>query len=272
MTVADALREAAHKLSSTSDTARLDTEILMAHALRVSRSDMLLRHMTDEAPAGFAALLERRLGHEPVAYITGVQEFYGREFCVTPDVLIPRGDSESVVEAALLKAPNPGRILDLGTGSGALLITMLAETEASGLGIDQSSAAIAVTQTNAERLGVADRAQLRVADWSVPGWSEGSGRYDLIISNPPYVERDAVLEPDVRKFEPASALFAGDKGLDDYWRIIPQLCALLTPDGIAVLEIGADQAPAVSSIAETEGFDVEIVRDLAGCDRALILT
>ncbi len=272
MTIAEVLREAAQKLSSTSDTARLDAEILMAHALGKSRSDMLLMHMKDEAPDGFEALLGRRVAREPVAYITGVQEFYGREFRVTPDVLIPRGDSESVVEAALSRVPNPTQILDLGAGSGALLLTLLAETKASGLGIDQSFRAIDVANANAEKLGVADRAQLCVADWSVPGWSESLGLYDLIISNPPYVESDASLDLDVREFEPATALFAGEEGLDDYQRIIPQLRCLLTPDGIAVLEIGAEQASDVSSIAENEGFNVETTRDLAGRDRALILT
>src|SRR6188768_2363973 len=127
MTVAEALREAAARLASTSDTARLDTELLMAHALGVSRSDMLLRHMGDPAPEGFAGLVERRAQHEPVAYILGRKEFFGREFRVAPGVLIPRMDSETTVAAALEACPAPASVLDCGVGSGALLLTVLAE-------------------------------------------------------------------------------------------------------------------------------------------------
>ena len=125
--MAQALRDAAAALAEVSDTARLDAEVLMAHVLGASRSDLLLRHMGDAVPAGFAALVARRMAHEPVAYITGQQEFYGRPFAVTHDVLIPRGDSETLVEAALAAAPAPRRVLDCGTGSGALLLSVLAE-------------------------------------------------------------------------------------------------------------------------------------------------
>src|SRR5690606_15800931 len=138
-TVAEALREASRRLEAVSDTARLDAELLMAAALKVSRSEMLLRHTGDPAPAGFAALVERRMTHEPVAYILGRQEFYGREFLVTRDVLIPRADSETTLEAALRARPAAHRVLDLGVGSGALLLSYLAENAASeGTGIDRS--------------------------------------------------------------------------------------------------------------------------------------
>lgn len=271
-TVTGALREAAARLAETSDTARLDAELMMAHALGVSRSDLLLRHMQAEVPPAFAALVERRAGHEPLAYITGTQEFFGRPFHVSPDVLIPRADSESVVLAAIEAAPAPVRALDCGTGSGALLLTVLAECPAAhGVGIDRSPGALAVAQGNAESLGLADRAQLVLADWHAAGWCEELGQFDLIFANPPYVEADAALGPDVRDFEPGEALFAGPEGLDDYRVLIPQLPALLTPGGVAVLEIGHTQAPAVSLIAAEAGFASTCRHDLGGRPRALVL-
>ncbi|MWV28808.1 peptide chain release factor N(5)-glutamine methyltransferase [Aurantiacibacter rhizosphaerae] len=275
-TVASAIREAATRLSGTSDTARLDAELLMAHALGCSRSDMLLRRMQDAAPAGFASLVDRRAACEPVAYIIGAQEFYGRSFAVTPDVLIPRGDSESVVEAALNAvlnaAPEAPRILDCGTGSGALLLTLLAELpDAQGVGIDASAPAVEVARGNAARLGMTGRADIRVADWTVPGWADDLGQFDLIIANPPYVESDAQLDADVRDYEPASALFAGPDGLDDYAILIPQLPKLLMKNGIAVLEIGSTQAEMVSEIAQQHGFAATAHKDLGQRDRALLL-
>ncbi len=273
MTIAEALREATQRLSKTSDTARLDAELLMAKAMAVSRSELLLNHMSDEVPTNFESLVERRARREPVAYILESAEFFGRSFIVTPDVLIPRGDSETVVEAALRIAPDEGRVLDLGTGSGALLLTLLAERPMlEGVGIDASMSALAVAAANAAQLGVVNRARILHRDWHQAGWSEGLGQFDLIIANPPYVEADAQLDPDVRDFEPASALFAGKEGLDDYRTIIPQLRRLLTDSGAAVLEIGAAQATAVTQIAENEGFSIEVQKDLAARDRALVLT
>ncbi|MEL6877481.1 MAG: peptide chain release factor N(5)-glutamine methyltransferase [Pseudomonadota bacterium] len=271
MTVAEALRVATERLSTSSDTARLDAELLMAHALGTSRSEMLLRHMADRAPAGFHVLIERRANREPVAYIIGIQEFYGREFAVNRDVLIPRDDSETVIEAALSANPGAARVLDLGTGSGALLLTILAETDAHGVGIDQSEGALAVARANAERLGLSDRVELRVADWNDAGWSNELGQFDLIVANPPYVENGADLDPDVRNFEPGSALFAGPEGLDDYRVLIPQLRRLMLSGGTAVIEIGATQDEAVAQIAENAEFTVKMHRDLAGRPRALVL-
>ena len=269
-TIAAALRAAAERLAGTSDTARLDAEVLMAHALGVSRSDVLLRHMGDAAPPGFEDLVERRAGHEPVAYITGTQEFYGRSFHVTSDVLIPRADSEAVVEAALEAVPSAGRFLDCGVGSGALLLTLMAERPgAEGVGIDRSEAALAVAAANARALGLT--AGLERRDWTRPGWSEGLGRFSLVIANPPYVEAGAELDPDVARWEPAGALFAGADGLDDYRILGPQLPALLAEGGVAVLEIGATQADAVAAIARAAGFAAELCRDLGGRPRALIL-
>lgn len=272
MTAAGALRHAAERLADVSDTARLDAELLMAHVLGVSRSDLLLRHMGDVVPEGFAALVERRERHEPVAYIIGKQEFFGREFGVTPGVLIPRADSETVVEAALGACPAPERVLDCGTGSGALLLTLLAERpDAQGIGIDNSPDALAVAAGNAARLGLAERAILLERDWRDAGWCSGLGRFDLILANPPYVEEKAELSPSVRGYEPAGALFAGPEGLDDYRVLIPQLPGLLAEDGVAVLEIGAMQAHAVSEIAGQSGFSVQLYEDLASRPRVLVL-
>lgn len=272
MTVAEALRSAAERLAAASDTARLDAEYLMAHALGVSRSDMLLKQQRDAVPEGFDALVTRRLAHEPLAYITGEQEFFGRSFLVTEDVLIPRSDSEQVVEAALAVMPDGARVLDCGTGSGALLLTLLAERpQASGIGIDASLGALAVAAANAARLGVSERARIVHADWHQPGWADDLGQFDLVIANPPYVETDAPLDASVREYEPASALFAGKDGLDDYRALIPQLSSLLLPGGVAVLEIGATQAEAVAAIAAACGAESELRHDLAGRPRAMIL-
>lgn len=278
MTVGEAIRAAAERLAATSDTARLDAELLMAHAFDVSRSQMLLRYMGHTAPQRFFGFVERRARHEPVAHITGVQEFYGREFRVTADTLIPRSDSETIIRAALEAKPDAERVLDLGTGSGALLLTFLAELvvpgarrQATGVGIDKSVAAIAVADDNAARVGVGYRARVLTADWTKPGWSKPLGTFDLILCNPPYVESGAALDCQVRDFEPASALFAGPEGLDDYRILVPQLRALMNPGAVAIFEIGANQAEAVTALAEANGFVVSLRRDLAERPRALVL-
>jgi release factor glutamine methyltransferase len=273
MTVGEAIRATAERLAPVSDTARLDAELLMAHLFGVTRSELLLRHMRDPAPPGFAALVERRAGHEPVAYITGRQEFYGLPFIVTPATLIPRGDSETLVAAALERKPDAARVLDLGTGSGALLLAVLAHCrQAHGLGFDRSPEAVAVASRNGEQLGLRPQATFRTGDWHAAGWAEGLGTFDLVLCNPPYVESGAALDRQVADFEPASALFAGPEGLDDYRVLIPQLQALMNEGGLAVLEIGAGQAEAVGAIAQAAGFTVALRRDLAGRARALLLT
>ena len=270
MTVTEALRAASDRLSATSDTARLDAEVLMAHALNCSRSDLLLRHMGDIAPDNFADLVVRRMTHEPVAYITGAQEFYGRRFAVAPGVLIPRGDSETLIEAALAACPAPRRVLDCGVGSGALLLTILAERPgAGGFGMDVSPVAVEIAGQNAAALELDARATICSADWTRPGWSDGLGQFDLILANPPYVEAEAALAPCVRAFEPAGALFAGAEGLDDYRVLVPQLPGLLARGGVAMVEIGHAQADAVCAIAGPAGLTTVLHRDLAGRPRVL---
>lgn len=267
--LAAALRDAATRLTGISATPRLDAELLMAHALGCARSDMLLRQADLVVPDAFAALLERRVAHEPVAYITGVQAFWDLELHVTPDVLIPRSDSETLIDMAV-EGPAPARVLDLGTGSGALLLAALsAFPDATGMGVDASAAALSVARGNAERLGFGARSSWLHKSWRETGWSAGLGQFDLILCNPPYVEDDAALEPIVAEHEPHSALFAGPEGLDDYYILIPQIPALLTPGGVAIFEIGYTQTNAVSDLASKSGLSTEMRRDLAGKPRAL---
>jgi release factor glutamine methyltransferase len=274
VTIAQALREAAAALESSSDTPRLDAELLMAEALGVTRSELLLRHMADAPPERFAGLIERRLGHEPVAYILGRQEFFGLDFRVTPAVLIPRADSEVLVEAALAAQPQARMVLDCGTGSGCLLLAVLANRPgAQGVGIDRSPEALAVARGNAARLGLDERTRMIHADWDRAGWAEElGGPFDLILANPPYVEAEAELASSVRAHEPHGALFAGREGLDAYCVLIPQLPGLLSPGGAAILEIGASQAEPVTAIAKAAGFAARLHQDLASRPRALELS
>lgn len=272
MTVADGIRAAAERLALTSETARLDAELLMAHALGMDRSDMLLRAMRADVPESYAALVARRSRREPVAHILGHQEFFGRVFKVTSDTLIPRGDSEVLVEAALELKPDARRVLDLGTGTGALLLSVIAETAAEGVGTDRSPAALAIAHDNADTLGLEARVRFHLLDWRMEGWADDLGRFDLVLCNPPYVEEGAVLDPDVRDYEPASALFAGPEGLDDYRVIVPQLGKLLCPGGVAILEIGASQADSLEALARAAQLSCALRWDLANRPRAVILS
>jgi release factor glutamine methyltransferase len=275
MTVlADTLRAATARLSAAGiDSARLDAEVLLAHALGWSRSALLLR-LREEAtvPPDFQALLSRRAAREPIAYITGEREFWSLSFQVSPAVLIPRPDSETLVELALAHAARQRvtRVLDLGTGSGCLLLSVLhGLPAATGVGVDASPAALAVAQDNAGCLGLSARAVFQQGDWC----AGLAGRFDLVLCNPPYVaeyER-ASLAPDVAEHEPTTALFAGSDGLADYRRLMPQLPAVLAPGGLAVLELGATQAEAVTALAHAGGLTVAIHPDLAGKPRVALL-
>lgn len=270
MTVREALAEAARRLAVTSDTPRLDAELLMAHALGVSREAMLLSMPSEAEPQAFGGLVERRLAHEPVAYIIGRRAFWTVELAVGPGVLIPRPESETLIEAAVehFGEAAPRRVLDLGTGSGALLLAALDHwPQSTGDGRDACAAAIEAAVENARLLGLADRAQFSLGDWG----ADLGGRYDLILCNPPYVETGADLPPDVTLWEPAQALFAGADGLDAFRRLAPQVPALLAPDGVACFEIGAGQAEAAGALFAARGLRVSLRKDLSGHDRCLVL-
>ncbi|MBL0114801.1 MAG: peptide chain release factor N(5)-glutamine methyltransferase [Sphingomonadales bacterium] len=274
MSLRDALNEATQRLASVSDTPRLDAELLMAHALGLSREALLLGSRDAPAPAGFDALVDRRAAHEPIAYITGTRDFWTISLAVAPGVLIPRPDSETLIEAAIeyFASPTgngrgPSSILDLGTGSGALLLAALSEwPEAHGLGIDASDLALEIASANARRLGLTPRVRFAFGDWGA-GLSE---RFDLILCNPPYIELGARLSADVKDYEPESALFAGSDGLDAYRRLIPQLPPLLSPEGAIAVEIGATQAAAVSDLFVSNGLTPLVRHDLGGRDRAIV--
>ncbi|MEQ8311957.1 MAG: peptide chain release factor N(5)-glutamine methyltransferase [Sphingopyxis sp.] len=266
-----ALREAAQRLAAVSDTPRLDAELLMAHALGIERQALLLDPLRHHVPAGFAALVERRATHEPIAYILGYRDFWSVRIGVGPGVLIPRPDSETLIEAAAdyFGAARPRRILDLGTGPGTLLYAALAEwPDATGLGVDASDIALGYAHKNALALGLDGRTELMPGDWS----AGVDGAFDLILCNPPYIAETEPLMADVADHEPESALFAGADGLDDYRRIIPDLPRLLAPGGAAILEIGHTQRISVGELARAAGFVVTCRQDLGGRDRALLLT
>lgn len=270
MKVREALADAAARLAGLSGTPRLDAELLMAEALGVEREALLLSGLEGQTPPSFAPLLARREASEPIAYILGRRAFWTIELEVDPGVLIPRPDSETLIEAAIAHfgEAGPRTVLDLGTGSGALLLAALDQwPDASGTGIDASDAALAIARANAGRLGAAGRATFQAGDWT-----EGmDDRFDLILCNPPYVEASATLPCDVLQWEPHEALFAGADGLDAYRRLAPALGAVLAPGGIACVEIGAGQFAAVKSLFEKQPFIISSRADLKGHCRCIIL-
>jgi release factor glutamine methyltransferase len=271
MTVRERLSRAARRLEAHSDTARLDAELLMAEALGVSREKMLLSKLDEDAPPGLEPLLARREAGEPVAYILGRRDFWTITLEVGPGVLVPRPETETLIEAALghFAGRALGRVLDLGTGPGTLLLAALSQwPEATGLGIDASEEALAYARRNAARLGLAARAELRQGDWL-----DGvAGTFDLILCNPPYVEAGAELPRDIASWEPGAALFAEADGLSEYRRLAPALRPHLAPGGLACFEIGAGQEAAVRALFESRGLTVRAHADLAGIARCLALT
>ncbi|SDD15535.1 peptide chain release factor N(5)-glutamine methyltransferase [Belnapia rosea] len=256
---------------------RQEARLLLAHSLACRQEDLLRdprAPVPPEAATRFAGLLRRRLGHAPIAHLLGEAEFWSLPFRVSPATLIPRADSESLIEAALEARPDhaaPLRLLDLGTGTGCLLLAALTEyPQATGLGIDRIPEAAALAQENARRLGLAGRARFLAADWAAPI----AGRFDLILSNPPYIETGAIagLMPDVARHEPASALDGGADGLAAYRHLARILPGLLAPGGRAVLELGQGQRPAVEALARAAGLAPLACRaDLGGVDRALVI-
>ncbi|HTU10378.1 MAG TPA: peptide chain release factor N(5)-glutamine methyltransferase [Allosphingosinicella sp.] len=270
-TVRRALADAEKRLAAIPGSPRHDAAILMAAALDMPMAQMLLSYLDTYAPARFEELVRRRLTREPMGYVVGRVGFWTIDLDVGPGALIPRADTESLIDAAVAHFGEraPARILDLGTGPGTLLLAALDQwPEARGLGIDASEDALAWARGNAARLDLADR-----ADWRRGNWADGiEGPFELILCNPPYVEAGADLPPDVSRFEPASALYAGADGLDAYRALAPQLARLLAPGGVTCLEMGAGQEKAVADLFAREHFTIESRRDLRGIARCLVLT
>jgi release factor glutamine methyltransferase len=269
-----ALNEAAAMLAAAGiEDARREARLLLAHLLGLEARAL---------PPGDAALdravleglVRRRTLHEPLAYITGTKGFWTFEVAVSPATLIPRPDSETLIEAALEAWPKRDavmRVLDLGTGTGCLLLAALLEFPAAfGVGVDRVPAAAALAAGNAARLGLAGRAAFVAADWAAPL----RARFDLVLCNPPYIATGdlARLMPDVAHHEPASALDGGPGGLTEYARLIPGVRPLLNPGGTAIFELGAGQAEAAVDLARAAGYVCIATRpDLAGIPRALVL-
>jgi release factor glutamine methyltransferase len=267
-----ALADATRQLGKTSDTSRLDSELLMAEALHIDRDRLILSPPDRQVPKRFWDMLERRKAGEPVAYITGRRAFWNIELHVGPGVLVPRPDSEVLVASAIEHfegSEGPKQILDLGTGPGTLLLAALdIWPKAKGVGIDVSRQALSYASANARRLGFEARTQ-----WKLGNWAEGlREKFDLILCNPPYVAEGADLGPGVREYEPDEALFAGKEGLDAYRSLAPQLPRLLEKDGLAAVEIGYDQAKAVTKLLTRDGLQARVANDFADRPRAVLLT
>jgi release factor glutamine methyltransferase len=267
-----ALADAARQLSESSDTARLDSELLMAEALHLDRDTLILSPPDRAVPMRFWEMVERRQAGEPIAYITGRRAFWNIDLHVGPGVLVPRPDSEVLIASAIEHFSGiggPKRILDLGTGPGTLLLAALdVWPEASGFGVDLSRHALSFASANARRLGLEGRAKFKLGNWA-DGIEE---RFDLILCNPPYVAEEAQLGPGVREYEPGEALFAGERGLDAYRELAPQLPRLMNTRGLAAVEIGFDQAESVTALLQRDGLSARIVKDLANRPRAVLLT
>jgi len=270
--IARALADAARQLSETSDTARLDAELLMAEALHIDRDKLILSPPDREIPKRFWSMVKRRTKGEPVAYITGRRAFWNIDLHVGPGVLVPRPDSEALIVSAIEHfdgADGPNRILDLGTGPGTLLLAALdIWPNSTGIGIDVARRALSYASANARRLGFEKRARLKIGDWA----KELDETFDLILCNPPYVPQDAELGHGVREYEPDEALFAGETGLDAYRILAPQLPRLLGKGGLAAVEIGHDQADAVTALLARDGLKARVAKDLADRPRAVLLT
>ena len=265
------LGESALKDGPHPERARRDAELLLMHLLKRSRA-LLIAHndelLADELSVSYTELLERRRKGEPIQYITGETEFYGLPFLVTPDVLIPRPETEHLVEKVIELASDfaAPRIVDVGTGSGAIAVALAHKLpHASITATDISLRALALAEENAKSNGASIR--FLVGDLLAP--TEGE-RFEIIVSNPPYVamsDRDS-LDVEVRDYEPALALFAGEDGLEVYRRLIPAAFEALTPGGFLVLEIGYSQSPAITELLTCSGFQqIEFVPDLQGISR-----
>lgn len=241
---------------------RATAEVLLAHTLGLTRIDLYLRHdqpLQHDELARYKGLIKRRINSEPVAYITGEKEFWSMAFSVTPDVLIPRPDTECLVEAVLKVMPKTGnlnnqRVLELGTGSGAIAVALASERPESRIvALDRSMAALAIAKKNAYRHGLTDKICFLCSDW----FKALGPRVclDIIVSNPPYIKHDDIpfLQPEIHLYEPKAALDGGPEGLDAFKEIINRSKEVLVPGGYLFLEIGYDQKAALTEIVNSSG-------------------
>jgi len=256
------------------DTPVFDARLLLEAGAGVSRLDIVTdprRALTDEQVDAVEALVRRREAREPVAHIIGRRHFWTLDLAVSPDVLIPRPETELLVEFALktLAPDQPARVLDLGVGSGAILLAVLIERlNATGVGVDRSAAALAIANVNANALKLADRVELREGDWA----AAVNETFDLVLSNPPYIPSNDIdgLEPEVARFDPRLALDGGADGLDAYRTIVTELPRLLKPGGVFAFEVGEGQADAVAALAAEQGLSTfPAQRDLGGIPRVV---
>jgi release factor glutamine methyltransferase len=253
----------------------LDVRLLLQHVAGLTHADLVAnpeRQLSAAEAEAFRHMLDRRLRHEPVSRILGEREFFGRMFAIDESVLDPRPDTETLIEAALQAMPPSCRILDLGTGSGAIIITLLAERpDATGVAVDRSATAVATARRNAEKHGVLDRLQLIEGDW----FQSVTGRFGLLVSNPPYIAAPDIknLAPEVRDYDPHLALDGGHDGLDAYRAIAEGSEAHLECDARLLVEIGAGQEQAVIAIFRQSGLVYRQSRpDLGGHIRCLAFT
>ncbi|MGC8470256.1 MAG: peptide chain release factor N(5)-glutamine methyltransferase [Acetobacteraceae bacterium] len=273
-TIAAALAEATAALARAGiEAPRREARLLLEAALGRPRGALLAGAMGGAAAERFAAWVARREAREPLALILGRREFWSLEFAVSPATLIPRPESETLIEAALAAFPERAavaRVLDLGTGTGCLLLAALSEFPAAfGVGVDLAPAAAALAARNARGLGLAGRAGFLAGNWA----QALGGRFDLVLANPPYVATGEIagLMAEVARHEPRTALDGGADGLGAYRALVPALPALLAPGGRAIVELGAGQAGAVAGLAAAAGLAAEARADLAGVPRALVM-
>ncbi len=266
-----------------SESPRLDAELLAAHALKLRRLDLYLqfdRPLEDDELTAIRDLVRRRSGGEPVGYIVGRREFWGRDFAVSPDVLIPRSDTETLIETVVTWAAQHGadkrplRLLDVGTGSGCIAVTLTAELDnVTSVATDISAAALEIARSNAGSVGVDERMEFRVGEWGTPLRSDEV--FDIIVSNPPYIlaAEMAGLERDVREFEPHVALADSGDGLESYRRVAAIAAAHLAPGGVLAVEVDARRAQPSSDVMTQAlaGMKARTVCDLAGRERVVVL-
>jgi release factor glutamine methyltransferase len=256
----------------------LDVRVLLAHALGVDGGELIAlsdKSVSIDVRVKFKTLLKRRVNGEPVARILGTKEFWSREFSLSPGTLVPRPETETLVDAALEAKPDKNaalRMLDLGTGSGILIAALLLEyPKAFGVGVERDAEAAGTARSNLAVLGIAHRARIVCGDWA----SAIATHFDLVVSNPPYIASGDIgrLPVEVRLHDPLQALDGGRDGLESYREIILELPRLLAPDGVAILELGAGQEPAVADLARHAQLTVNGPArcDLSGHPRALVL-